>query len=299
MKAEVQKNVIQEVNISKCVFCHSAHLKKFGVRHNKAGDIRRFMCLDCGKTFSVNIGFERMKHNPQAITSAMQLYFSGESLRNTMRSLKLLGVEVSYQTVFNWIKKYVSLMKNYVETITPNVGDAWRADEIYIKVKGDMKYLFAMMDDETRFWIAQEVAESKDKHDTRNLLRMSKELMGKKPKTFTTDGLASYHDAYKKEFWTLKGPRTEHIRHIKLSGDMHNNKMERMNGEIRDREKTMRGLKNDDTAILQGYQIFHNYIRPHEALDGKTPSEACGITIEGQNKWKTLIQNASKKKQIS
>ena len=70
--------------------------------------------------------------------------------------------------------------------------------------------------------------------------------------------------------------------------------MERMNGEIRDREKTMRGLKIDETTILKGYQLYHNYIRPHEALDGKTPSEACGITIEGQNKWKTLIQNASK-----
>ena len=187
-------------------------------------------------------------------------------------------------------------MKNYVETITPNVSDVWRADEIYIKVKGDMKYLFAMMDDETRFWIAQEVAESKDKHDTRKLLQMSKQLTGKKPKTFITDGLQSYHDAYKKEFWTQKKEtRTEHIRHIKLSGDMHNNKMERMNGEIRDREKTMRGLKTKDTAILQGYQLFHNYIRPHEALNGKTPSEACGITIEGKNKWKTLIQNASKK----
>ena len=58
----------------------------------------------------------------------------------------------------------------------------------------------------------------------------------------------SYHDAYKKEFWTLKGPRTEHIRHIKLSGDIHNNKMERMNGEVRDREKTLRGLKNDDIS---------------------------------------------------
>jgi len=32
------------------------------------------------------------------------------------------------------------------------------------------------------------------------------------------------------------------------------------------------------------------------ALDGKTPSEACGITIEGKNKWVTLIQNASKEK---
>ena len=61
--------------------------------------------------------------------------------------------------------------------------------KLYIKITGDMKYLFAMMDDETRFLIAQEVAETKDKHDTRNLLRMSKELMGKKPMTFTTDGL--------------------------------------------------------------------------------------------------------------
>ena len=72
--------------------------------------------------------------------------------------------------------------------------------------------------------------------------------------------------------------------------------MERMNGEIRDREKTMRGLKRRRTPILQGYQIYHNYIRPHESLGGKTPADACGIVIEGQNKWKTLIQNASKNK---
>ena len=182
------------------------------------------------------------------------------------------------------------------ETLKPNVSDIWRADELWLKVKGDMKYLFAMMDDETRFWIAQEVAETKYSHDARKLLQMSKQLMGKKPMVFITDGLPAYHDAYKREFWTQnKETRTEHIRHITIRGDHNNNKMERMNGEIRDREKTMRGLKIDSTAILQGYQLFHNYIRPHEALDGKTPSEACGITIEGENKWKTLIQNASRR----
>lgn len=69
--------------------------------------------------------------------------------------------------------------------------------------------------------------------------------------------------------------------------------MERLNGEIRDREKVMRGLKRTDTPIVSGYQIFHNYIRPHEGLEGKTPSEACGIKVEGNNKWLTLIQNAS------
>jgi hypothetical protein len=58
----------------------------------------------------------------------------------------------------------------------------------------------------------------------------------------------------------------------------------------------MRGLKSKETPILTGYQLFHNYIRPHEALDGKTPLEACGIQIEGPNKWKTMIQNASKSK---
>ena len=39
----------------------------------------------------------------------------------------------------------------------------------------------------------------------------------------------------------------------------------------------MRGLKNEDIPILKGYQIFHNYIRQHEGLNGKTPAEACGI----------------------
>ncbi len=294
MRERVRANiVIEEVAISNCLYCHSPRIKKFEVRHNKSADIQRFLCEDCGKTFSVNIGFEKMKHNPQAITSAMQLYFSGESLRNTMKSLKLLGVEVSHQTVYNWIRKYVKLMQDYVEKIVPNVSDTWRADELYVKIKGDMKYLFALMDDETRFWIAQEVAESKQKHDARQLFQMGKKVAGKQPKTLITDGLHSYHLAYMKEFWTKTKPRTEHIRHITIRGDKNNNKMERFNGEIRDREKTMRGLKRNDTPILAGYQLFHNYIRGHEGLEGKTPAEACGITVKGKNKWLTLIQNAS------
>ncbi len=36
--------------------------------------------------------------------------------------------------------------------------------------------------------------------------------------------------------------------------------------KMRQREKTMRGLKIKDTPIMKGYQIFHNYIREHEGL---------------------------------
>jgi transposase-like protein len=83
LKAEVKINrVIQEVNVSNCQYCGSSNLKKDGIRKNKSGNIQKFYCRDCHKYFTINIGFERMKHNPQAITSAMQLYFSGESAKH-------------------------------------------------------------------------------------------------------------------------------------------------------------------------------------------------------------------------
>jgi transposase-like protein len=296
MREQVKENlVIQPLNSLACVFCGSDKIVRDAKRHNKYGDIQRYLCKTCGKRFSINLGFEGMRVSPQVITSAMQLYFTGESLRNVQKFLRLQGVKVSHVAVYKWIRKYVALMKEYVDKITPNVSDTWRADELYLKIKGDMKYLFALMDDETRFWIAQEVAESKYSHDARKLFQMGMKVTGKKPQTLITDGLPAYNEAYKKEFWTLKNPRTEHVRHITIRGDRNNNKMERFNGEVRDREKTMRGLKKTDTPILAGYQIFHNYIREHEGLDGKTPAEACGIKVEGENKWKTLIQNASKK----
>lgn len=45
--------------------------------------------------------------------------------------------------------------------------------------------------------------------------------------------------------------------------------------------------------MLKGYLLFHNYFRPHMALHGMTPAEKWGIYINGTDKWKTVIQNAS------
>jgi transposase-like protein len=187
-------------------------------------------------------------------------------------------------------------MEKYVEKITPQVSDTWRADEVFLKVHGNMKYLYALMDDQTRFWIAQEVADTKYTADIRELFQQGKKIVEKKPKTLITDGAPNFHEAYMQEWWTRnKADRTEHIQEIRLAGKVHNNKMERMNGEIRDRERCMRTLEKSDTPILKGMQIYHNYVRPHMALDGKTPAEVAGIKIEGENKWITLIQNARMK----
>jgi len=290
------RTVIEPINAQACPLCQSVQIAKHGVRHNKYGAIQRYICKECDHWFVINLGFERMKATPQVITSAMQLYFTGESLRNVQNFLRLQGVDVSHVAVYKWIKKYVALMEKYLEQIKPQVSDVWRADELFVKIKGNMKYLFAMMDDQTRWLIAQEVAEGKFTHDARHLFQMSREAVGKKPKVLITDGLNSYHDAFMKEYWSNRlDSRSEHVQDIRFDGTIHSNKMERMNGEIRDREKVMRGLKRTDTPILTGYQIYHNYLRPHESLGGKTPAEKAGIEVRGTNKWITIIQNASKK----
>jgi len=79
-----------------------------------------------------------------------------------------------------------------------------------------------------------------------------------------------------------------------MSGDLNNNKMERFNGEVRDREKIVRGVKKTDSPLLTGLQIYHNYVRPHMVLDNQTPADKAGIIIKGKDKWLTLIPNASR-----
>jgi len=46
--------------------------------------------------------------------------------------------------------------------------------------------------------------------------------------------------------------------------------------------------------MFDGYQIYHNYVRPHMSLDNETPADRAGIKIKGKNKWLTLIQNTSR-----
>ena len=69
--------------------------------------------------------------------------------------------------------------------------------------------------------------------------------------------------------------------------------MERLNGEIRDREKVFRGLKKFDTAIIPGMRAYYNYAKKHGGIGGMTPAEAALIKVDGRNKWMTLIQNAA------
>ena len=285
--------IMERSKLKLCKFCDSGRIVKHGIRKNKKGDIQQYHCKDCDKRFTANFGFEYTRYDSDTISQAMQMYYQGLSVRDISNNLETIGVNVSHVAVYQWIAKYSAMSDEFLNTITPRVGNWYRADEIYVKIGGEQRYLFNSMDDDTRFWITQELADSKFQHNADNLLRQTlKQTGGKKPTNFITDGLPAYAKSSEKVF----GKKTQHVKHIHLSGKRskdNNNKMERLNGEIRDREKVMRGLKKDDTPLIPGIRVYNNFTKKHIGLNGKTPAEAAKIHVDGPNTWKTIIQNAS------
>ena len=58
-----------------------------------------------------------------------------------------------------------------MDSLKPTIGGMFRADEIYVNASGEKKYLFASMDDETRYWLTMDLADRKEGHDTTRLFR--------------------------------------------------------------------------------------------------------------------------------
>ncbi len=286
--------IIRPHDHTRCKFCDSTNIIKKGMRGRK----QQYGCKTCGKRFIQNLGFEYKHAMPDHVCMAVDLFFGGLSSRKVARSMEQKGLRISHITVQNWGAAYSKLMESYMNTVRPQVGERWRTDELHLKIKGKKRYLFAMLDSDTRYWIAKMVAEHKGNDDVRPMFRQARNITGMVPRTLISDGAANFHNAWKSEYKSKNFlyKETEHVNEIALDGIHHNNQMESFNGNtVRYRESATRGIKKDDSAIISGLQAYHNCVRPHLGLPyNQTPAEAAGIHIEGEDKWFTLIQAAAK-----
>ena len=288
---------VAPVDPTKCKHCNSSNIVKDCIRRFKKGDVQQHRCKDCSRRFTHNLGFERKRATPKQVSTAVELLFAGMSTRKVSTTLKGMGVKVTHQTVLNWATQYADIMERFADKILPRLGEQWRTDEVFVSVKGNPRYIFAMLDTETRYWIAKMVAEHKGNDDVAPMFEKAKEVAGKVPETLVSDAASNFHHAWKEQYAPknfLCKP-TIHINQVEFNGKYHNNQMESFNGNtIRHREKVIRGLKREDSAILTGLQLYHNFMRPHLGLpDHTTPAQAAGINIQGDSKFLTLIQAAS------
>lgn len=292
--------IIEQIDTRQCKYCGLYDIHKDGVRHLKKGDTQQYECNTCGKRFVQNLGFEGKQATPNDICVAVEMLFAGLSARRTAGVMKSMKVKTSSSSVARWGDEYAALMEQYVDTIQPYVGELWRTDEVYLQIRGNRKYLFAMIDADTRFWIASMVAANKGTDDVKPLYEQARRIAGKVPDTLVSDGASNFAEAHRKLYAAKNHLHKEstHVRHIHVDGDPNNNQMGSFNSHsIRAREKVTRGIKKEDSGIISGMRTYHNHMRPHMSLpNNMTPGEAAGIHVQGHNKIQTLIQAASKSK---
>jgi transposase-like protein len=243
-----------------------------------------------------------MKHDPKAITLTMDLYFKNVSLRKICDHLKqFYNLKVNPTTPMRWVKKYLKLLSQYSEQFKPDVSDVWHTDEMTVNIKkeGEKRYkewIWNIMDSETRYLLACRVTKDRFIKDAVKPLKDAKDRANKRPRAIVTDGLQAYNKAIPSLFYKNDEViRNPHLRLKDFETKPNNNIVERLNGTYRERLKVMRGLPDSENAeeFLEGLRVYYNYIRPHQSLNGLTPSEVANIPVDlSGNRWLKMIELA-------
>ncbi len=285
------KGIVSERPV--CPYCKSSEIVGWGKRHTKSGQKQMYRCKSCGRKFIEEKDFQRYKGNGKITTLIMDLYFKGISLRGIQDHLnQFYSLKLDHSNILRRIQKFSGIIDDYVKTLKPEVADIWHHDEMKIQAGGKWKWLWNVMDEETKFLITTQVSTKARVIDSRKFFNQAREQTGVEPVFLITDGRHSYTRSIKKEL-----PHTQQVRLVKLTDKRTNNQgIERLNGTIRDRVKTMRGFDNQETSetMTSAYRNYYNFIKPHSSLNGSTPALKAniGVSLEG-NKWMNLITKAT------
>ena len=68
------------------------------------------------------------------------------SYRQLEEMMEERGVEVDHSSLNRWVLKYVPLLDKAFRARKRRVGDSWRMDETYVRIRGQWKYLYRAVD---------------------------------------------------------------------------------------------------------------------------------------------------------
>jgi transposase-like protein len=276
----------------KCVYCGSDNIIKKDKRKNKFGEKQRYLCKYCNRKFVTDV-FKKIKGDGKIVTLTMDLFYKGLSLRDISDTIyQFYGLKISHETIRCWITKFTKVMNEFVNMFQSKISEAWHIDEQAIKSKGKQRWSWNVLDEQTRFLIANVITDKREIEDARLILQKAKEVTKAKPKFVITDGLWSYEKAIRKEFVTH--PRRKgHVNHIRLEtiqSKINQNDIERFHGTFREFDKVRRGFKGKEQDISDGFRTYYNFIKNHMGIS-KTPAQASNIDLQlGQNRWLELLK---------
>ena len=151
------------------------------------------------------------------------------SSRDLVQMMAERGITLTHTTILRWVQRYVPEFEKRWNRYARPVGDSWRVDETYLKIKGQWVYLYRAVDKAGRT-VDFLLSERRDVAAAKRFFSRATKQHGA-PRVITLDGYAASHRAVTnlKEAGTL--PRRVRIR-------------------IKQRIRPMLGFKRFETAAV-------------------------------------------------
>ncbi|MGW3040844.1 IS6 family transposase [Kitasatospora sp. NPDC001159] len=204
------------------------------------------------------LSYKGYRFPTEVIAHAVWLYHRFPlSYREVEELLMRRGIEVSYETIRQWCTTFGPVYAASPRRRQTRPGDKWHLDEVFIKIRGERKYLWRAVDQDGNVLDIL----VRNRRDTAAAKRFFRKLLkgtGSVPRVVVTDKLASYGAALREVM-----PSVEHRAHKGL-----NNRAENSHQPTRQQERAMKGFRSVGGAqrFLPSFSRISPHFRPGRHL---------------------------------
>ena len=175
------------------------------------------------------------------------------SLRDVELILAERGIGVTHESVRQWGLKFGADFARRLRRRRPRPGDTWHMDEVFIRIRGQLHYLWRAVD---QHGVVLDILVQERRNATAAKRFFKRLLAGLKyrPRRIVTDGLRN-HGAAKREILPEVRHRTS--RYL-------NNRAENSHRPTRRRERQMQRFKSPEQAqrFLSSHAMIYGHFRP-------------------------------------
>jgi transposase-like protein len=217
--------------------------------------------------------FAGFRFPSDVIVLAVRWYLRfGLSYRDVEELLTERGVEVDHVTVYRWGLRFTPVLADAARPCRHTVGDRWQVDETYVRVAGRWRYVDRAID---QFGQVVDVFVSA-RRDAKAARRFFERAIGATkvtPTEISTDQ-ASVYPVVLEELLPAAWHRTDRFA---------NNRIEADHGQLKERLRAMRGLKQDRSirVIVAGHPFMQNVRRgPYELAVEEPANRRVAVAAE-------------------
>src|SRR6202022_3276066 len=116
------------------------------------------------------------------------------SLRDLVEMMAERGLSMAHTTIMRWVQRYAPEFEKRWRRFARAVGQSWRVDKGYVKIRGEWCYLYRAVDRAGRT-VDFRLSTKRDVAAAKAFFRKAIKSQGSTPRTITLDGYAASHRA--------------------------------------------------------------------------------------------------------